>query len=353
MQAPVDDPMQSLKEQTCLVIGGGGFLGSALTRRLLSIGARVRVFGRHDYPALSSAGAECVRGDILDRDFLMRAVTGVDIVFHTASLCGIANKPSDYFRVNVDGTAQVLAACRMLGVNKLIYTSTPSVVIGKGDIIDGDETLPYARTQSAPYPASKMRAEQLVLKADSDALRTCAIRPHLMWGEDDPHIIPVIIKLARPGRLCIVGSGTNIVSLTHVENAAHAHVLAANSLLGDGTCAGKAYFVNDTESVVLWQWINALVLRLGFPPLRRHISRAFMHSLAACDEAVHRCLPFLGVPRMTRFIVDQLARSHSFSHAKATRDFGYNPVTSPAEGMERLVDALQARGIFGNISSTP
>lgn len=344
----------------CVVFGGGGFLGRALTNRLLDMGVKTRVFGRHIYPDLAEAGAECVAGDILDFQSVLQACRNCGTVFHTAAICGIERGWKPYYDVNVRGTANVLRACLEAKVLRLVYTSSPSVVVGKEDIFNGNEDLPYAAKYNSPYPATKAQAERLVLASNSwetvpntekednphlgegnvRHLLTCAIRPHLIWGENDPHILPVILKQSSDKRLRIVGPGTNVVSITHVENAAYAHILAAQELAGQAKNAGKAYFVNDTEPIILWKWIDDLLKRLGRPPITKHISHGMAWTIAAAIEAACNCFPFLGKPKVTRFIVEQLYHSHSFSHARATRDFGYKPIVSPQEGLDRLADAL-------------
>jgi len=347
----------------CLVLGGGGFLGNALTRLLLRMGRQVRVFGRKRYPAMEALGAECAQGDVLDYASVLDASRGCDTLFHTVAICDIVRGKQPYYNVNVRGTANVIRACLEAKVERLVYTSTPSVVVGSKDIVNGDESLPYAHSFESPYPATKAQAEKMVLDANSwetvpntpekdnpslgeanvKRLLTCAIRPHLLWGEDDPHIIPLIIKLAEERRLKIVGDGRNIVSITHVENAAYAHCLAAMELAGKARCAGKAYFVNDTEPVALWPWINALLKPLGIPLVTRHISRRFLRTLGALNEVACACMPCLGAPKITRFVADQLARSHCFSHANATKDFGYTLAVQPQEGFAKMVDALILR----------
>lgn len=323
------------------MLGGGGFLGRALVRRLLREGCLVRSFSRKSYPELEALGVECVQGNILDCASLERACTGCGTVFHTIAVCDIVKGWKAYYDVNVEGTRNVIDSCRKGGVKRLVYTSTPSVVIGQQDIVMGTEELPYAKRYLSPYPATKAMAEQMVLKANSPALLTCALRPHLMWGVGDPHIIPNLLQMADAKRLTIVGDGTNRVSITNVENAAEAHWLAAKELAGLARCAGKPYFVNDTEPVLLWDWINRFLEGTGRPKVTRHISRRMLHFMGWLNELAHH-LPGMGVPRLTRFVADQLGRSHCFSCDRAASDFSYRPVVSPEEGMRLLLASVNS-----------
>ncbi|MBR4673922.1 MAG: NAD-dependent epimerase/dehydratase family protein [Victivallales bacterium] len=324
-----------------LVLGGGGFLGHALVKRLLRAGCIVRSFSRRNYPELEAMGVECVQGDILDHASLERACTGCDTVFHTIAICDIVKGWKAYYDVNVQGTQNVIDSCRKCGVKRLVYTSSPSVVIGQQDIVMGTEELPYAKRYLSPYPATKAMAEQMVLKADSPEMRTCALRPHLMWGVGEPHIIPNLLKMADAGRLAIVGDGMNRVSITNVENAAEAHYLAAMELAATARCAGKPYFVNDMEPVLLWDWINRLLEGTGRPKITRHISRRMLYFMGWLNELMHH-LPGTGVPKLTRFVANQLGRSHCFSCERAEIDFCYKPVVSPEEGIQLMLASLNS-----------
>jgi len=327
---------------TVLVTGGGGFVGSALVARLCRQGCRVTVLARNHYPSLEEHGAHSLVGDIADLNCVRRCCRDVETVFHVAAKAGIWGRRRDYEQVNVRGTANVIQACREYGVGRLIYTSTPSVVFDRVDIKDGDETLPYAGSFLCHYARSKATAEQQVLAANSDGLKTCAIRPHLIWGPGDPHLIPRLVDRGRRGELSIVGDGTNQVDISYIDNVVHAHLLAWQCLEKSDKCGGQAYFIGQEHPVQLWQWINELFACLQIPPVRRRVARPLAYGLGALLETGYRVLNLRGEPKMTRFLAEQLSRSHYFSHAKALRDFGYRPIVSLAEGQQRLLTWIRS-----------
>lgn len=325
-----------------LVTGGGGFLGGAVVRRLRARGDRVTVLGRSEYPALVELGVRVLRGDVRDRTTLARAVEGADVVFHVAAKTGIVGDPREFWSVNVDGTRHVIEACRAGGTRLLVHTSSPSVVFGRDALSGVDESQPYPRRFLAAYPESKAAAEYLVLSANSHGLRTTALRPHLIWGPGDPHLIPRVVQRARMGRLVQVGGGENLVDITYVDNAAEAHVLAADELSGMGRCSGRAYFISQGRPVRLWPWINDLLKRLGIAEVRRRLPFGVAHLVGHVMETTYRLLGRSDEPLMTRFLASQLAKDHYFSTDAARRDIGYNPQVSTEEGMDRLVKSLKA-----------
>lgn len=320
-----------------LVTGGGGFLGSTLVRGLLDGGHEVTVLARGEYPELATRGARVLRGDIGEADAVSGAAKGCDTVFHVAARAGVWGPRADFERSNVTGTENVLAACQDRGVRRLVYTSSPSVVFDGRDHVDAGNDLPYPARFEAIYPETKARAERLVLAENGPALATISLRPHLIWGPGDPHLLPRLFAKGQAGRLRIVGGGANRVSLTYVDNAAAAHLQAAAALAPGAAWAGKAYFVNDADPVVLWEWLNALFARLGIAPVTGRVPLWAARAAGATAEAAWSLLGLSGEPPMTRFVAQQLATTHTYDLAPARDAFGYAPVIAPEEALDRTV----------------
>jgi nucleoside-diphosphate-sugar epimerase len=328
--------------RTALVTGGGGFVGSAIARSLLNLGVETTVIGRHHYPEIKGAGGRCLVGDISLPRVMAEAAEGVDIVFHVAALAGIWGPWPAYYRTNVVGTGQVLEGCRKNRVAMLVYTSTPSVVFDRADIRGGDERLGYARAPLCHYATSKILAEQMVLAANSDELRTCALRPHLIFGPGDPHLLPRLLASGRKKQLKRVGDGSNLVDVSYIDNVTHAHLLAAKNLAEKGTAGGKPYFISQGTPVNLWGWINDLFAEMAVPPVSSSVSTATAYRLGGALELIHTVCRLDREPRMTRFLAEQLAKSHYFSIANARQDLGYEPVVSMAEGLQKTVRWLKS-----------
>jgi nucleoside-diphosphate-sugar epimerase len=325
-----------------LVTGGGGFLGRAIVELLLDRGDQVRSLGRGAYPDLEALGVEVVRADLRDAASVADACQGIDCVFHTAALAGIWGTWNTYHQINVQGTLNVLAGCRQQQVPRLVYTSSPSVTFDGSDQCGCNEEAPYATCWLAHYPHSKALAEQAVLTANGKHdLTTCALRPHLIWGPRDGHLVPRLIQRARSGRLRRVGCGTNRIDIIYIENAATAHLQAADVMRQhDSPVAGKAYFLSQGEPVNCWQWIDQLLELASLPPVQKSVSLATARRVGAIFEGLYGALRLPGEPPMTRFLAAQLGLSHWFNISAAQQDFGYQPQVTTAEGMRRLGDWL-------------
>jgi len=320
-----------------LVTGGGGFLGSGITNALHKNGNEVSVMGRGRYPHLP-ASVKILQGDIRDSDFVNSSLENIDTVFHTAAIPGIWGE--DFFSVNVQGTENIISACQKNLVRKLVFTSSPSVVFGNTSLEGVDESVPYPEKYLCDYPRTKALAEKMVLQANDTNLSTVAIRPHLIWGPGDPHLVPRLLEKARKGKLIQVGDGSNRVDIIYIDNAVLAHLQASEALGAGSEIAGKAYFVSDGEPVVLWDWINQLLDQMGRPNVSRKISYKNAMRLGAFFEGVYGLFGIKSEPPMTRFLASQLATSHYFDISRAKIDFGYQPHVSHQEGMRRLIRSL-------------
>jgi len=332
-----------------LVIGGTGFLGREIIGQLLERRQKVRTLCRRNEEI--PKGAEVFLGDITDPASLQTACQGIETVYHTASIPSISLHWKPFYETNVRGAQNVLNACKAAGVRKLIYTSSASVSFDCKPQHGADETAPYPDRWYAHYPHSKAIAEKMVLNAagadssgESSELLTCSLRPHLIIGKRDRHLIPRLLARAKAGRLFRVGDGTNLIDIIFIENAALGHIQAAEALMSkESPVNGNAYFLSQGEPVNCWEWINEVLAMKGLPTVKRSISFSAAWTLGWTLEGIYKCCRLAGEPVMTRFLAAQLAVTHYLSIAKARRDFGYVPAISMAEGMKHLEDSLQSR----------
>jgi 2-alkyl-3-oxoalkanoate reductase len=332
-----------------LVTGPGGFLGRYIVEQLIARGDKVRGLARGNYPELAAQGVELVRGDLADRKTVLAACEGVDCIFHVAGRVGVWGKWTDYFRDNVRGTLNLLGGCQQHGVERMVFTSSPSVTFTGEDQCNVDESAPYATKWLAHYPHSKALAEQFALAMNGEEVhgggvfRCCSLRPHLVWGPRDHHLTARLVRRAKLGQLRRVGEGKNLVDMIYVENAAAAHLQAADALADAPYApAGKAYFISQGAPVNCWQWIDEILALVNLPPVTRSISASSAYRVGAALEWAHRLTRNRTEPRMTRFVARQLATSHYFNISAAKRDFGYEPRVSTAEGMRRSGEWLRS-----------
>ena len=324
------------EEDRIVVTGGGGFIGGALVRRLRGLGFQVTSFSRRRYPELDVLGVKQVQGDLADRGCVKQAFGGCTLAFHVAAKAGVWGRYDDFYGTNVIGTRNVLEACHDEGIHRLVYTSSPSVVFAGKDMVGVDESVPYARHFKAAYPKTKATAERMVLEAASEKLATVALRPHLVWGPGDSHIIPGLLRRARKGRLRRLGRREKKVDFTYIDNAVHAHLLAAERLAPGSPINGRAFFVTDDRPVPLWGFINRLLETADLPPVTKTVHPRVAYAAAWLIEMLYRGLRIRSEPRLTRFLVEEMATAHWFDISAARRDLGYRPLVDVETGMEKV-----------------
>ena len=322
-----------------LVTGGGGFLGSAIVKRLVKRGDRVVSFSRRFYPELAAMGVQQIQGDISDKTAVEQAFKEVNLVFHVAAKPPPWGGFSAYYRTNVIGTLNVITACKQFNVSRLVYTSSPSVIFDGTDMEGVDESVPYPEKYHAHYPKTKAMAEQSVIAAGDEGLRTIILRPHLIWGPRDNHLVPRIIE--RANRLVKVGDGRNLVDTIYIDNAAEAHLLADQALEANPGLTGNIYFLSQDEPIPLWDMVNQILAAGGKPPVSKSISPAAAYAIGRVCEWIFTLLGLDSDPPMTRFMARELATSHWFDISAAKKDLGYQPEVSTEEGLWRLAQWLR------------
>jgi nucleoside-diphosphate-sugar epimerase len=327
----------------CLVTGGGGFLGLAIVKQLRSRGHNIRAFQRGRYAELDALGVESIQGDITDALTITAAMKGIDTVFHVAAKPGVWGTYADFHEPNVVGTQNVLAACRTHKIPRLIFTSSPSVVFSGNNENGITESAPYAKRYLAHYPKTKAIAEQLVLTANSPEFATIALRPHLIWGPNDPHLVPRVLERARIGRLSMIGNRKNLVDSTYIDNAAHAHLLAAERLAPSSPVSGKAYFISNGEPLPMADLIRRILSAAGIEPVIPTLNSHLAYAAGTAMELTHKLLRLKHEPLLTRFVARQLSTAHWYDISAAKRDLGYEPQVTIDEGMRRLSRSLREK----------
>ena len=239
------------------------------------------------------------------------------------------------------GTQNVIEACRKKGVGRLVYTSSSSVVFDGSDLDGIDESYPYPEKHGSSYAATKAMAERLVIEANSDALKTISLRPHLVWGPYDAHIIPGILKRASSGRLRRIGDQEHFIDTTYIDNMVDALLLAMDALESNPEAAGRNFFITNGEPARVWDFVNSIIQIAGHEPVQKQIPEKVAMFAAGLAEWFHGVFKSNTEPFMTRFAIKELCTNHWFDIKSAREILGYEPEISYAEGFKRLKEYLK------------
>ena len=319
------------------VTGGSGFVGTALIRRLAADGWTVRALARSPEAEakVRKAGAEAVRGDLLDAGALERGARGADVAFHSAARLGDFGRWKEFRRVNVDGTKAVIAACRATGVGRLVHVGTEAALMHGQPLVAVDEHYPLALRSRVPYSATKAAAEAAVIEANGAGLETVIVRPRFVWGAGDTTLLPILVSMARSGRLRWIGGGRQLTSTTHVENTVEGLLCAAEHGRG-----GRTYFVTDGDPLPFRDFVGELIATQGVTPPEGSVPTAVARALAAAGETAWKLLPLRGAPPLTRFASWVASQECTIDDTRARSELGYAPVVTREAGMRELRDAV-------------
>jgi nucleoside-diphosphate-sugar epimerase len=325
-----------------VVTGATGFIGGALTRRLLDEGWSVVALGRRAQglpPGV--AHVAWTLGSVVPA----QALEGVDVVFHLAARVGDWGKAEDYERENVRATAQLLEASEQARVGAFVFTGSPSAFLGDADVVDADESLEPPAVPLSAYAGSKLEADALV-RGHRGGTRTAVLRPHAVLGEGERHLGRLIDAFVLLGVLPRIAGSEPVISVTSIETCVEAHLCAARRLLA-GLPSGRAFFVADAPAIPLVQLLQAAITeRRGRPARELEVPRTVASSLARFAEWFHAPFPWWP-PIINRYRVAMLSRSHSFRVERMVAELGVRPrdarvVAGLAQPRARTIATMRA-----------
>ena len=313
---------------TAFVTGGSGFVGGALIERLRREGWDVRALARSDNAAerVRGLGAEPVMGDLDDL-----RIEDCELAFHAAAKVEDFGDPADFARVNVQGTRNVVAACRDGGVRRIVHVGTEAALMAGQPLVNVDESAPLRPDSPSLYPSSKARAEEIVRAANGDGLETVVVRPRFVWGRGDTSLLPAIVAMVKSGRFRWVGGGRHLTATTHIDNTVEGLWLA-----GTRGPAGGVWFVTDGEPVEFREFLTAMVGTQGVEIPDKSVPPGVANTAARSAEWVWRRLKRPGSPPLTRFAVWVSSQECTIDISRAERDLGYRPVRTREEGLREM-----------------
>jgi 2-alkyl-3-oxoalkanoate reductase len=322
-----------------LVTGASSLLLGGVARTLLERGDEVVCLQRRAV----DLDAEQVLADVRDAASVARAASGCDAIVHGAAKVGVIGTWGEYRSINVDGTANALAAARAAGVERFVQVSSPSVAHGGSAIVGARAEPAVTGRKRAWYAESKALAERLALDAvDDDRLGLVVVRPHLVWGPGDTQLVGRIVERAAAGRLALVGGGTALVDTTYVDNAVSAHVAALDAVAPGAACSGRAYVIANGEPRPIRDLVAGICRAAGVPFAPRDVPGP---AARTAGSLVERVWPLVrtGEPPLTRFVAEQLGTAHWFDPRPARDDLGWQPSVSLDEGLTRLAESYAVR----------
>lgn len=320
--------------KTAFVTGGSGFVGRNLIRELVRRGCQVRALARCNRTAgkVEALGATPEMGDLDDIDTMHQAMQGCDAVFHAAALVTEWGPKADYHQVNVLGTAHVLSAAQSAAAPVLVHVGTEAVFADwRSPLVNLSERTAKPLQPLPRYPESKSKAEDIILQANNETLRTVVIRPRLIWGLDDTSVLGQIVDAVRAGRFAWIDGGRALTSTCHVSNVVEGAILAAEKGRG-----GQPYFLTDGEPVQGREFITAMLATQGITPPDKSVPLWLARRVAATTEWLWENMHLRGTPPVTRVAINLMGQEVTVNDGLARKELGYQGLVSRAEGLQGI-----------------
>lgn len=326
-----------------LVTGGSGFLGNNIVHEFLQADAPVRagsirVFDLKEYKG--DHPVDFIQGDIRDFESVKKACEGMDAVVHSAAVIDWGTHPATYvYDVNVKGTENVIKACRELGIQHLVFTSSLDAIYTGKPLRNIDDTQPYPQKFHNMYCQSKVLGELMVKEANDESLKAAILRPSDIYGPADPYHMNALIGMAKTGFYVRLGNGKAKAQHVYVGNMAYAHVQVLSEIMkGNTKPLGQAYLITDAEGHNFFRFFDQIVEKAGYSikPRNMWIPRGIAYGMGAISEFI----AFLARPikkynpGLSRFAVNYTCTDFTFNSKRAEEEFGFRPKYTEEEGIE-------------------
>lgn len=321
-----------------LVTGATGFIGFHLAERLLLRGHEVlclvrktSVLNHH-----KKIDVEIVYGDLTDKESLDQFNTNIDVVFHLAGILGGWGIPKEaYWKINVEGTRNLLDLFTQTHIERFVYCSSAGV-LGPLEKPPADENFPLK--PSNVYERTKAEAEKIVLAYYHEAgLPITIIRPEFVYGPRDVHTLG-LFKAIQRGIFPLIGGGESTLHPTYVDDLTQGFELCVEKQ----RAVGETYIIAGERYVTVRELATKIAEALGVSPPRFNIPVWLADAVAWLMEASASISDFQ--PILTRSRVKFFTQNRGCDISKARRELGYEPTVSLEEGLKRTVDWYRKNG---------
>jgi len=326
-----------------LVTGATGFLGSHIANRLIERGDSVRALVRptSDTSYLESRG-ELVVGDITEPDSLPAALAGVEVVYHAAANVSDWGPWSDFKRITVDGTRNMLRAAAAAGVKRFLHVSSDAVY-RFDDLAKGVDETTRLETHFGPldyYRRAKTDAEKIARRAhERGRVPVTIVRPGLILGERDAVMLPGLVTFLKSSTAAYMGNGRNRLPCVYGGDVADLCVRAATT----ETALGETYNALNEEHVTQRELFDAATESAGIDAPRRTVPLRILYTFAAVTEAVARLRGWSHHPELTRFAVNIMGLHYIEDNSKARTELGWRAEVGMREAVRRSVEWARER----------
>lgn len=318
-----------------LITGATGFLGKYVVEELKNNGYQVVAFGRNEKigKALIDSNVEFFKGDIENKEDLLRAFQGCSAVIHAAALSTVWGKWNNFYKVNVLGTRNIVEICEKQGL-KLVFVSSPSIYAGAKDQLDVKENEAPKDNNLNFYIKSKIMAENII---KNSKLNYMIIRPRGLFGIGDTSIIPRLLDLNKKMGIPLFADGKQKVDVTCVENVAYVLRLA----LENEKYSRQTYNITNDEPIEFKKILTLFFNEMGTEGKYLKWNYRPILTLVSILEKIYKLFGIEKEPPLTKYTLYLMRYSQTLNIDKAKKELGYYPQISVLEGVKKYVKHIR------------
>ena len=311
----------------CLVTGAAGFIGNSLVKRLVEEGYEVKGLIHKQRPENYVEKVEYVNGDVTQLDSIRPLVKDIDFVFHCAAMVRDYGPKNIFYKVNFEGTKNLVQSCEKFGIKKFVFLSHINYTQDK---------------KSGYYSETKALAEQYLLeKYKKNQFPVVIIRPGNVYGPGATTWVLRPLKAIQKKRISLIDNGNGIFLHTHIDNLLDALIAA----LHEPKAIGEMIDVTDGANSNTWgEYLNCLAELAGKPKIKRNMSKRTALLIARIMLFLNKI--FRVEPWVTPMAVNVFTNREEVSIEKAKSLLGYEPQVDYDEGMKQVENWLRGKKLI-------
>ena len=314
-----------------IITGATGFIGRNIAEKLYEEGMEVITTGRSLQVGkeLEKKGIKFIKADITDMDELKKKFSTVDCLIHCAARAGDWGSYKEYYAPNVLGTENVIIACKIHNIKKIIFISSPSIYYTGEDRYNVSEDEPIPEKQFH-YSRTKLIAEKRFMELQQDGFKVIILRPRAVYGKYDNIFVPRILRMSEK-RIPLINEGKALIDITYIDNLVNAIKCC---LSVPENAWNEAYNISNGDPISVRDWFSQIMEIFNRPFNTENVSLPVANFIAGIIEFFSN-LPFGNKsPKITRFSVGYLGRSLTMSIEKAKQKLNYKPLISNYDGFK-------------------
>jgi len=309
----------------CLVTGATGFIGNAIVKRLVKEDYKVTALVHNKKPEIEEKEVEYIHCDLTNPSTLQNLPTKIDVIFHCAALVKDYGPKKLFYKINVEGTKNLVSACKNYNLKCFLFISH----IG----YESEKKFEY-------YSITKKIAESyLIEKFQKDGFPVVIIKPGNVYGPGATTWVLRPIESIKKNRIALINKGKGIFLHTYIDNLVDSLIISMN----EPKAIGKIFYITDGDYSVTWgKYLNDLAIMIGEKPIKRNFSKGTGMTIAKIMVFLNKIIKIK--PWVTPYAISIFSNDKTVNIKQAEKVLNYHPKVGYVQAMKNIQEWLKQEG---------